>query len=235
VGLVKRIEGVFFSPKSTFEGLAARPAWIDALIFVLAALITFNLIIAPFMMRDQLERDKNSPVLREKLGEELYQKRISALENPSRLSVAGQTIVYNVLSFILAMLLQALFLFVGARYFSTQGTYAQILSVLLHANVVDKFLGNAVRLTLVLSRQTLTQTSTGLAMLFPKLDSMSMPYIILNQIDLFQLWMFGILAVGLSAVFKVRFRKALALSYALWLLKAAVNIGLGLITSGFYR
>jgi hypothetical protein len=235
MGLVKRIEGVVFRPKPTFEGLAARPAWIDTLVFVLAALITFNLIIAPFMMRDQLERDKNSPVLREKLGEEIYQKRISALENPSRLSVAGQTIVYHGLTFIFALLLQALVLFIGARYFCSQGTYVQILSVLLHASVIDKFLGNAVRLILILSRQTMTQTSTGLAMLFPKLDSMSMPYIILNQIDLFQLWMFGLLAIGLSAVFKVRFRKALVLSYALWLLKAAVNIGFGLITLGFYR
>jgi hypothetical protein len=187
------------------------------------------------MIKDQLERDKNSTVLKEKLGEEIYQKRIDALENPSRFSVAGQTIVFGVLSFLLALLLQALILFVGGRLFSTQGTYRQILSVLLHACFIDKFLGNAVRLILVLSRRTLTQTSTGLAMLFPKLDSMSVPYITLNQIDFFQLWMFGVLAFGLSAVLKVRFQKALLLSCTLWLLKAAFNIGLGLITSGFYR
>ncbi|MCK7522377.1 MAG: hypothetical protein MZV64_34235 [Ignavibacteriales bacterium] len=51
----------------------------------------------------------------------------------------------------------------------------------------------------------------------------------LTQIDFFQLWMFGILAFGLAAIFKVSLRKALVLSYIVWFLKALANIGIGLI------
>jgi hypothetical protein len=63
----------------------------------------------------------------------------------------------------------------------------------------------------------------------------STPYIMLAQIDFFQLWMFGILAFGLAAVFKIPVKKALVLSYGVWFLKALVNIGIGLIGMSFLR
>jgi len=79
------------------------------------------------------------------------------------------------------------------------------------------------------------QTSTGLALLFPRLEVTSTAYIVLAQIDLFQLWMFGVLAFGLAAIFKVTLKKALVLSYGLWFLKALVNIGMGLVGTAFLR
>lgn len=235
MSLLKRFEGVLFRPKPAFEELAARPVWIDALVFLLAALIIINLVIAPYSIRDQLERDKSSAPLKEKLGDEIYQKRIDALENPSRFGVVSQTIVYTALLFIVASLLQAMMLYIVGRLAWARGSYRQVLAVLLHASVIDKVLGNALRLILVLWRGSIAQTSTGLAMFFPRLDSMSMPYIMLNQVDIFQLWMFGFLALGLSAVFKIRVKQALLLSSGLFLAKAAVNIGLGFISSSFYH
>ena len=71
------------------------------------------------------------------------------------------------------------------------------------------------------------QTSTSLALLFPRMEVTSTPYIILTQIDFFQLWMFGILAFGLAAIFKIKPGKALALSYGVWFLKALANVGIG--------
>ncbi len=79
------------------------------------------------------------------------------------------------------------------------------------------------------------QTSTGLALLFPKMEITSTAYILLAQIDFFQLWMFGVLAFGLAAVFKIPVKKALVLSYTVWFLKALVNVGFGLIGMSFLR
>jgi hypothetical protein len=110
-----------------------------------------------------------------------------------------------------------------------------VLSALVHASLVDKVLGNAVRLALALTRQSLMQTSTSLALLFPKMEVTSTPYIMLTQIDFFQIWMFGILAFGLAAIFKIQPKKALFLSYGLWLLKALFNIGIGLVGMSFLR
>jgi hypothetical protein len=233
--LFKRVEGIFFNPRPVFDGLAVKPVWVDALIVILVAFIAFNLVVAPYMQKDQLALAKDNSALKERLGEENYNKRIQALINPPTFGLYVQTSVITILMYIPALLLQGLILLILGRFLSSQGTYVQVLSVLLHASLVDKLFGNAVRLILALTRKSVMQTSTSLALLFPKLEITSTPFIMLRQVDFFQLWLFGILAFGLAAVFKINLKKALFLSYGVWFLKALLNVGLGMIGASFYR
>ena len=235
MNLFKRIEGVFFNPRPTFEGLAAKPVWVDTLVVALIALIAFNFIVLPYMQKDQLALMKDNVSLRERMGEDSYVKMIERTEHPSKSGQIIQIFITTPLFYLAALLLQSLLLLIMGRFLSTQGTYVQVLSALVHASLVDKLLGNAVRLVLALTRQSLMQTSTSLALLFPKMEITSTPYIMLTQVDFFQLWMFGILAFGVAAVFKIELRKALILSYGLWFLKALANIGIGLIGMSFLR
>jgi len=235
MSLFKRIEGVFFSPRPTFEGLAAKPVWVDTLIIALIALIAFNFIVLPYMQKDQLALMKDNAALKERIGEDSYAKMIERTEHPSKAGQIIQIFVTTPLFYLAALLLQSLLLLILGRLFSTQGTYVQVLSALVHASLVDKLLGNAVRLILALTRQSLMQTSTSLALLFPRMEVTSTPYVILAQIDFFQIWMFGILALGLAAIFKIKPGKALALSYGVWFLKALANIAFGLVGMSFLR
>ena len=235
MNLFKRIEGVFFNPRPTFEGLAAKPVWVDTLVVALIALIAFNFIVLPYMQKDQLALMKDNVSLRERMGVDSYVKMIERTEHPSKSGQIIQIFITTPLFYLAALLLQSLLLLIMGRFLSTQGTYVQVLSALVHASLVDKLLGNAVRLVLALTRQSLMQTSTSLALLFPKMEATSTPYIMLTQVDFFQLWMFGILAFGVAAVFKIELRKALILSYGLWFLKALANIGIGLIGMSFLR
>jgi hypothetical protein len=235
MNLYKRIEGIFFNPRPVFDGLAAKPVWIDALIVVLVALIAFNLIVAPYMQKDQLRLMKDNAVLKERVGAERYDQMIQNMENPSARSRIIQTFVTTPLFTLIALLLQALILLILGRFLSSQGTYVQVLSVLLHASLVDKLFGNAVRMVLALTRKSLMQTSTSLALLFPKMEVTSTSYIMLSQVDFFQLWVFGILAFGLAAVFKIELKKALFFSYGVWFLKALVNVGIAMIGMSFLR
>ena len=231
----KRIEGVFFNPRPVFDGLAAKPAWVDALIVVLVALIAFNLVVAPYMQKDQLRLMKDNSALKERIGVERYDQMIQDTENPSARSRIIKMFVMTPLFTLIPLLLQALILLILSRFISSQGTYAQVLSALLHASLVDKLFGNAVRMVLALTRKSLMQTSTSLALLFPKMEVTSTSYIMLSQVDFFQLWLFGILAFGLAAVFKIELKKALFFSYGVWLLKALVNVGIAMIGMSFLR
>ena len=236
MNLFKRIEGVFFNPRPVFDGLAAKPAWVDALIVVLVALIAFNLVVAPYMQKDQLRLMKDNSVLKERVGAERYDQMIQNMENPSARSRIIQTFVTTPLFYLIALLLQALILLILSRFItSSQGTYAQVLSALLHASLVDKLFGNAVRMVLALTRKSLMQTSTSLALLFPKMEVTSTFYIMLAQVDFFQIWLFGILAFGLAAVFKIELKKALFFSYGVWFLKALVNVGIAMISMSFLK
>jgi len=235
MNLFKRIEGVFFNPRPVFDGLAAKPAWVDALVVVIVALIAFNLVVAPYMQKDQLRLMKDNSVLKERVGAERYGQMIQNMENPSDRSRIIQTFVTTPLFYLIALLLQALILLILGRFLSSQGAYIQVLSVLLHASLVDKLFGNAVRMVLALTRKSLMQTSTSLALLFPKMEVTSTSYIMLSQVDFFQIWVFGILAFGLAAVFKIELKKALFLSYGVWFLKALVNVGIAMIGMSFLR
>jgi hypothetical protein len=224
----QRLEGVFFNPRPTLTAVAEKPVWVDMLILLLIALVAFSVVVTPYATHDQLELTKDSTRLKERLGEERFNAYVQGLENPSQASRIIRTFVGAPVYFVVALLLQALVLIILGRFFSTQGTFRQVFASLVHAHAVNVLLGNAVRLVLILMRKSVVQTSTSLALLFPRIEVTSTAYVVLTQIDFFQLWLFGILAYGLSAVFKIDLKKALFLSYTLWVLKAVLNIAFGL-------
>ncbi len=235
MSLFKRLEGVFTAPRQVFEALAEKPAWVDVLVIVLAVLIAYSLAVAPYAQQDQLELMRDNVKLRERMGDEAFERMIENTENPSSGRLIVQTFVTMPLFAFAALLIQALFLIVLGRFVSTHGRYVQVLAALVHASLVDKVLGNAVRLAAAFARKSVMQTSTNLAILFPRMEVTSPAYAVLGQVDLFQLWMFGILAFGLAAIFKIELKKALFLSYGLWLLKALINILLTVIGMSFLR
>jgi hypothetical protein len=235
MSLIKRIEGVFFNPKPVFAGLAEKPVWVDALVLLLVLLVIFTYLTYPFLQQDQVGIVKDNVQLKERMGEERFNQYVERAENPSPAARAVQIFAATPFFYTAFLLFHSLLILLLGRFVSTQGTYVQVLAALVHADFVNKLLGNAVRAVLAFTKKSMMQTSTGLALFFPKLEVTSTPYIILNSIDFFQLWLFGILGYGLSAVFKIDLKKALILSYAFWLLKTLGNIGLALVGMSFMR
>jgi len=228
-----RFQGIFFNPKLTFKAISEKPVWVDALIILLIAWVLFNFIIAPYAQKDQLQIFKNNVKLQERLGEEGFNRMIERIENPSQSSIILRNLVLNPGGLLIGFLFSSLIILAIGRMFSTEGNYKQIFSAILHANFIDKILGNALRLVLILTRKSVMQTTTSLAFLFPKLEVTSHAYIVLSQVDFFQLWLFGILGYGLSSIFKIELKKALILSYTFWVLKSLLYIALGLLGTKF--
>jgi hypothetical protein len=226
-----RLQGVFFNPKDTFKAVAEKPLWLDAFIVILVILTIFLVIISPYLQKDQIQVLKNNFELQERLGEERTQQQLKLLE--SKLYRLILLVIVPVVFTSAILFLQPLILLALSRMVSTEGDYKQVLSVYLHANLIDKVLGSAVRLILILTRKSVMQSTTTLALFFPRMEVTSTGFLILSQVDFFQLWMFGILSYGLSSVFKIDTKKALFISYGFWFLKTLFNIGLGLLGSQF--
>ena len=231
----KRLEGVFFGPGPTFRSLAEKPVWVDVLIILLLLLAIFAAIAAPYSQRDRLGMFKDNARLKERMGETRYTEMIARFENASPSGAVARGVVLGTAMGAIGLLFSSLVLLILGRFVSTQGNYVGVLAAVIHASFIDKLLGNAVRAFLIVTRKSVMQTSTSLAMLFPKIELTSPPYIILGQIDLFQIWMFGVLAVGLSAVFKVDLRKSLFISYGFWLLKSVIYVVLGIIGMSYMK
>jgi hypothetical protein len=227
MNFIQRFQGIFFSPQPTLEGISEKPVWVDALIFLLVLIGLFSFLTAPYIQKDQLQIMKGNIKMQERLGEENYNRMIERLENPSQSMVILQTFGIIPISFLVGLLFSSLIILAMGRFASTEGKYVQVFSVLLHANFVDKILGNALRLVLIITRKSVIQTTTSLALFFPRLEVTSSAYLVLTQLDFFQLWLFGILGFGLSHIFKIELKKALVISYVFWFLKSLLYIAMG--------
>ena len=233
MNLAGRLQGVYFSPAPTFKAIAEKPKWVDALVIVLIFVAVAAYVIAPFASQDSLKAMKDNPKLQEKMGQERYDKMIQNMEAGQTAGAQVRAAAFGSVLFIIGLFISALGILVMGRLVSTEGAFIPIVAVLVHANFVDKILGGIVRTALVLARHSVFQTSTSLALLAPKIEFTSVPYIVLSQFDFFQLWMFGLVGYGLAALFKITVKKGLVLSYTFWLLKTLVNVGLAFFWRSF--
>ncbi len=231
--LFNRIQGIFFNPKVTLKAISEKPIWIDALIILLIVWALFNYITTPYLQKDTLQLLQSSSKLQERMGEDRFNEMIKRTENPSTTSVLISNFLTKPGGLLVGFLFSSLIILAISRMFSTEGNYKQVLAAILHANFIDKILGNALRLVLILTRKSFMQTTTSLALFFPKLEVTSPTFIILSQVDFFQLWLFGVLGYGLSSIFKIELKKALILSYSFWVLKSLLYIVYGLIAIRF--
>lgn len=231
----ERFQGVFFSPQPTFKAVAEKPVWVDALVVVLVLFAVFSYLVAPYAQKDNLQVLKTNVKLQERMGEERYQRAIENLENPSKKGTLIRSFIVSPITLLIGFLFSSLIVLGMGRLVSTQGRYLQVFSAMVHANFVDKIIGNALRLVLILLRKSVMQTTTSLALLFPKLEVTSPAYLILSQADIFQFWLFLVFGYGLSHIFKIELKKAMIISFGFWLLKSLFYVALGLLAMQFYR
>lgn len=221
---IKRLEGVFFSPKQTFAAVAERPVWVDVLIVLLIVVAAYSLVIAPYGKQEQVQMFRDSAKLKSTLGEEAFNKRLADMDKPTTTWGLIQMAGGLPLLYVIGMLVQGVILMLLGRFVSTQGKFKQVFAALVHANLINGVLGNAVRMLLTWTKKSAMQVSTGLPLLFPKMEVTSKAYIILSQVDFFQVWTFSVLAFGLAAAFKISVRKAAILSFVVFVLSALFNI-----------
>jgi hypothetical protein len=228
MNLFNRILGVFVNPRDTFKALAEKPIWADALILLLILVVVYFLLIGPYLQQDQIKAFENNTRLKERIGEDAFNQRLEFIKNPPPFMVIFG-IALQPVSVLIGFLLSSLIILGLARLTSTEGKYVQVLSAFIHANAINLTLGNALRVFLILNRKSVLQTTTSLALFFPKLEVTSPAFVVLAQVDFFQLWVFGVLGYALSSIFKIELKKGLILSYSFWFIKSLFYIALGLL------
>jgi hypothetical protein len=228
-----RVTGTFFNPGDTFKALAEKPVWLDVILIVLLGVLLFSTVSTPYLQQDQIQILEDNTRLRDRYGDEQFEQMLELRKNPPPwqtymgYSMAG-------LGLLAGLLISSLVILFLGRMGSTEGRFGQIFAALVHASLIDKILGNGVRAFLVLSKKSFFQSMTSPAMFFPQLEPTSFTYTLLNQFDFFQLWMFGILALGLTHIFKVELKRALFISYFFWFLKGLLNLGISILVTQLY-
>ena len=232
MSFVRRLAGVFFRPARTFQSLADRPVWVDALVIVLVAGAASSYLVFPFVEQDRLLAFKDTAAgFIEKHGGDQYAAAVARIKGESRTLDA---FVVRPMIALTVFLFSSLIALGAGRAVSRRGHYLQVFSSFIHASLVTVIPGNAVRLAMIVARRSTVRVSTGLAALFPGLPAGSAARAALSQVDFFSLWMYGLFGLGLAAAFKVGVKKGLAISYTLWLVSGLAGFAFAVAGKRFF-
>lgn len=207
--LPKRLLQVFFSPGDLFTALRANPAWFSAML-VVGILVGLSLALIPpdlwieFSRNRMIEQGQPIPPGFESTGSFV---RI--------FSVLGGVLVTPIMMFILAGVVTVFFSFIMGG----EGRYVQYLAVVSHASIITG-LGALLLVPLKIMQGDPSLTlSLGTFAMFLE-DGYALR--VLKLLDLFALWSYGVMAVGVTKVdtrrswgFAFGFFMAFALVFAL--------------------
>jgi hypothetical protein len=218
--LIRRITGVITRPRAAMAAVAHAPASLATWSVILIVWACCGAWLLSTAVGQQALVDERVRSV-ESLGATVSDAEYAALQ------VSPPWWVYfssggRVLLFPLTTLLVAAVIMVVSRTSGRPATFAQALSVAVHASVV-LVLGQLIATPLHYVRESLT-TPFNLAAILPLMEAGSVAARIFGSIDVFALWWAGLLALGLSALTGRRARH-----YA-WPI-AALFLGFGIVAA----
>ncbi|MFC1661455.1 YIP1 family protein [Gemmatimonadota bacterium] len=208
-----RLVKVFFSPGELFAALREKPVWFGALA-VVAALVAVSMALVPAEVWEQMIREQAMEQAA-RTGREIPEGFGAGTSLFRFFSILGPLIT----TFIWAFLLAGIVTFVFAFIFGDDGKYSQYLSVVSHAMVIGA-VGALLTVPLKIAQQDISLTLSVGTFFY----SMGDGYLhrVLNMLDLFQLWAYGVMAIGVTKIdsqrslgFALSFFGAFALVFAL--------------------
>ena len=198
-GLVSRIVGVVFSPRATFADVVARPRSFGVLsvctvVVALSLFALFKTEVGQQAWIDQQVRGAES--FGRTIGDQQYQgmERIA----PYIGYVVG--VGYFIVIPIVVAILSAILLGIFNAFMGGDATYKQVFSIVVHAGVITT-VQTLFAMPLDYFRQSLSSPTT-LGVLVPFLDENSFLARLLGSIDLFYIWWFIALSIGLGVLYR---------------------------------
>lgn len=199
MNLIQRIIGVIFSPDKVMQSLAQKPRIVFALFLIILYPVVLILSILPMYMeysRSLLEAQYA------KMNIEATEEMINQALNISKYS----GLIGGAIGAVAMWFFSALILWVIIKICKGQGGYKQILSVTGYASVISAL---SIIVTIITTRLTGTYSIvsyTSLAALLPEMKG-SFLYGAAKSIELFSIWHYIVIAIGLAAVSKLSKKK----------------------------
>jgi hypothetical protein len=203
-GLLARLIGVVFSPRETFEAVAARPRWLGvmAVTLVIGAACQYFILSSP------------------ELQDNIINRQIRAMEAQGPVSDAQVATVerfiglmpsiYAGAAFIIGPLFVALIagilMWIFTMLMGGNGTFKQVYAVVTHSGVVSTLAGifSAALVLAGIPPSGVRPPGANLGVFVPMLEETSFVAVMLTSIDLILVWWLITLATGLAVLYKRR-------------------------------
>jgi hypothetical protein len=213
LSIIRRIWGIFTSPKATFESLSQS---ISALDLVVPALILLVLsigsqtLVTPVVIQEQQQRVLQREDIPEEQKDMILERLDGAVGNPVRYLIGGAAVI------IWYALISGIVMFFGAFILGGQASYRDTLVVVLYAQLVG-IVEAVLKIPLTVQLAT-AHLKTGLVILLPGSLEGSLIYRFFQRLDFFAMWKIFLVALGVAAIYKVEAKQARMVLFGAWVL-----------------
>jgi len=228
-----RLIGVFFSPKETFQGIAAQPSWL-----VPVVLMTVLGILTAVVMNQKVDwRD----VASKKIEESPRAANLTAEQKERQVEMSAKvspyvTYVFGTIGPIIAVLIVAGVLLAAYNVLGGAGAkFGQAMGIVSHAMIVGLIATVFLILILFLKPPGTIDlenpVATNIGAFLPESTSKAL-MALARSIDIFTIWTLLLVAVGFAAVNPKKLKgKSLSIVLSVWAVYVACKMGMAWIFS----
>jgi len=228
---IEALAGVITAPSETSETIANTPKknyWLlPVIIFIVVNLIATFL----FMSDKELVNktmDKQKEMMREQFDKKVKEGKMTqedankAMESMNPAGIFFKVIAFGgavIGPFIMLLLLSVVFL-LGLKIMKAQFDFTNVLNVVGLALLIVA-LGNLISIVISVLRGDMS--TVGLGLLFSEEAVGKKAYALLTKLDVFSIWFYVVLAIGLSKIARINMIKSASLAFGVFIVYAVVT------------
>lgn len=211
MSFVKRVVGMFFWPGKAMDNLAERPR--IAFPFIFLPMVQLVAMLAMIPMYKEFARNATVEFA-SKQNLEMTSEQLDKSVNMAMISGPVSGAVGVVITWVLG----ALILWGIIKLFKGQGSFKQVLSITGYAGVITVLstVVHVIKTNITGVYDILSYTS--MAVLMPKMDG-NFIYGIAKILDVFSIWQYVVIAIGVAAVSKMPKKKAYLIVAAIFIIQ----------------
>ncbi len=198
----KAILNVFISPQMTFRSVSIKPRWVIPVILCVIAAIISEAATSRYRMAEARERILSS----QELSVEEIERRVDAIDSQAVTSIKPELVAAAFAIFAAVHMIKllgiSLFVWLGLHLFKSAVKFVSILSVTSFSFLVQ-LPEAALKIPLIVSKES-TRVFLGPAVFLPTEWYGSILFRIVDKLNFFNLWMVGLLMVGLPLVTDIK-------------------------------
>ena len=227
-GAISRLFRVFVEPTAVFHELAATPTWVPPLIVVLVLSVAMQLVIGQRL--DMEATIRQSLAERSQSGQEMSDEQVDRMVEMGTKTGGAMKWLTPVTVPVVFLVIAGVY-FLGLKAVGSGAEFKPVFATVLHANLPAAVLSSAVLALTAMRRATFTaqelegMVRSNLGAFLP--DGAPKPLVAFARvIDVFNIWQWILLAIGLAIVGKVARGKVIGVLAVVWGVWALGKMGL---------
>jgi hypothetical protein len=218
---LQRVVGVFVSPESTMQDIAARPSWVLPLVILMLSGALSGFFLKEAIMQTQLEAMEKRNMTAEQM-----QQAQPMMEKWINIASVAMPIITTPLFY---LLIAGLLMFTGNVILGGEAKFSQLFAVTCWSGMIS-VLGSIINVP-IMANKVVMESATSLSSLLPSEENKSLLYHLFSQIDLFWLWWVAVIGFGVVAVYKFSTRKAMTTVFTMWVIYVVIAVAIKSIFS----